>query len=112
MFAIGQKVICVNARHWPRIRAYVPAFPKRGGVYTVRAIVPKRQEGYDEDGLHLAEVVNPIQTKRDSTTFELAFRMSRFRPRTDIAVFRRLVESAEEEPTHLGDFIDGAGLLF
>jgi hypothetical protein len=96
-FHVGQRVVCVNGRNWPAPRQfgdYTPTHPKQGEVYTVRAIVLKTLEGYDEDGLHLVEIVNPTRTKRDGSTFELAFRMSRFRPvrTTKIDVFLRTLE--------------------
>src|SRR5262245_41415899 len=90
---VGQKIVCVNVRHWPRGFGYKPTLPKKGSVYTIRAIVPCRVlYGLDEDGLHLVEIVNPTQVS--IFKFELAFRMSRFRPvhTTSIEVFEKMLE--------------------
>ena len=97
MFFVGQKVKCVNDRNWPTPRqfgAYTPLLPVRGRVYTVREVVPMMREGWDEDGLLLEEIVNPIQTRPNGNTFELTFRMSRFRPvrTTSIDIFRAMLE--------------------
>lgn len=107
-FHVGQKVVCVNTRNWPR-DSYRPTLPKRGAVYTVRAIVPCRGQGYDEDGIRLAEIVNPTLSLRcpngQRIWTELAFRMSRFRPvrTTSIEVFTQMLESVPQEPAELVD---------
>jgi hypothetical protein len=105
VFFVGQKVTCVNDRNWPlasNFPGYTPTFPRKGAVYTVRAIALRIMRGYDEDGLHLEEIVNPVLTiKSDTGTreSELAFRMSRFRPlrATNIDVF---LEMLEPVPAH------------
>src|SRR5262245_24665425 len=98
MFFVGQKVTCVNDRNWPHWSeyGYTPTFPRKGSVYTVRAIVPCVVRGHDEDGLHLVEIVNPTQTAKEGSMFELAFRMSRFRPlrATNIDLFLEMLEPA------------------
>lgn len=107
-FRVGQRVVCVNTRNWPRDDRR-PTYPKRGAVYTVRAIYPGRAHGYDEDGLRLVEIVNrrgtywsPDGRRRRC---ELAFRMSRFRPlrTTNIDVFTRMLEPVPQESAELVD---------
>jgi hypothetical protein len=82
--------------NWPRRSkfSYVPTFPRKGSVYTVRAIAPRVVHGHDEDGLHLVEIANPTRTRKDGSLLELAFRMSRFRPlrTTNIDVFLEMLE--------------------
>jgi hypothetical protein len=68
----------------------------------VRAIAPRVVHGYDEDGLLLAEIVNPVLTIKSGTgtrESELAFRMSRFRPlrATNIDVFLDMLEPVPAE---------------
>jgi hypothetical protein len=91
----------VNDANWPppsRFPNYTPDLPRKGVVYTVRAIASRRFRGYDEDGLFLEEIVNPVIfiRSRDGTTreSELAFRMSRFRPlrATNIDLFLEMLE--------------------
>jgi hypothetical protein len=112
VFFVGEKVKCINDSNWPTPRqfgAYTPILPVRGRVYTVRDVVPMMRKGWDEDGLFLEEIVNPIRTKPDGSTFELAFRMSRFRSRTNISVFRRMLETVparQPAETHSADLTD------
>ena len=61
MLHIGQKVVGVRDNRWPPCTSYVPTLPKKGVVYTIRAIAPCKALGYNEDGLHLEEIVNPIR---------------------------------------------------
>jgi hypothetical protein len=49
----------VNDTRWPRGLPYKSTLPKQGSIYTVRAIAERKSPGYDEDGLLLAEIVNP-----------------------------------------------------
>jgi hypothetical protein len=98
MFFVGQRVSCTNDRNWPTPRDfgdYSPILPVRGRVYTVRAIL--RRPEWDEGGLHLVEIVNPVRLRR-SRAFELAFRQSRFRPlrATNIDLFLEMLEPAPE----------------
>jgi hypothetical protein len=94
---IKQRVICVNDRRWPGGYTYVPKLPKMGSVYTIRTIVPCKVYGYDEDGLFLVELVNPVRvhnSPRGPMKGELKFRVSRFRPvhTTNIDVFLAMLE--------------------
>lgn len=98
MFFVGQKVMCVNDRNWPGGYRGRVAFPVRGQTYTVRAIVPTRLEGWNEDGVLLAEIRNPsmrLLTFRGTKQWgEVVFRMSRFRPlrATNIDVLLEMLE--------------------
>jgi hypothetical protein len=65
----------------------------------VRGIVPADVYGYDEAGLLLLEIVNSERqyaSPKGPATFELAFRVSRFRPvrSTSIEVFRKMLVPA------------------
>ena len=72
--------------------------PTRGAIYTVREIVPCMARGFDEDGLHLVEIVNAPRQWRPLTgerrVAELSFRISRFRPVRggNIDVFLKMLE--------------------
>jgi hypothetical protein len=97
VFHVGQKVVCVNDQAWPRAYGYTPKLPKCGVIYTIRAIIDCRAWGYDEDGLLLAEIVNPKRihvTRFRPRLSEVKFRMSRFRPvrTTNIDVFLKMLE--------------------
>ena len=106
-FHIGQRVVCVNARFSDRVPC--ERYPKRHAVYTVRAMVPRRAHGYDEDGLYLVEIVNARGRYRcpdgRRRRCEVAFRMSRFRPvrTTNIEVFTRMLEPVPTAPHELMD---------
>jgi hypothetical protein len=94
-FSIGQRVVCI-APH-PEWEAVGCTVPQVGGVYTVR--------GIDEtDGLLLEEIINDGPGSIDAATGqsvppgEESFWLYRFRPlaerKTDIAIFKRILESA------------------
>ena len=57
MLSVGQRLVCIRddftGRHLTQ------ALPTRGRIFTVRAIVPCRAHGYDEDGLHLVDRFEP-----------------------------------------------------
>ena len=96
-FHVGQKVICVNDLGNTSGYTYGPTLPKRGSVYTIREIVPRGAYGYDEDGLFLVEIVNPLCIHlfpSGPMKGELQFRVSRFRPirTTSIDVFLAMLE--------------------
>ena len=64
MLHVGQKVVCVDIR--PIERALRPGYagtiiPTLGGVYTIRDIFDAGIYGYDEPGLLLCEIVNPVR---------------------------------------------------
>ena len=106
-FQIGERVVCVNARNWPRYPDPV-TLPTEGAVYTIRGTVDCHGLGYDEDGLLLEEIVNPA-CLRDlpSGPFrgEVCFRVSRFRPlrTTSIDAFKAMLQPAPKEPAELID---------
>jgi hypothetical protein len=68
--------------------------PAHGRIYTIRGIVPCIARGFDEDGLHLVEIVNRPRRWPEGRRTELAFRISRFRPlrSTNIDVFLQMLE--------------------
>ena len=102
---VGQKVICINARH-PDLALYDEALPTEGAIYTIRAIVLWSLRGGDEDGLHLVEIVNTPRvyfTPSGRVLAELIFRVSRFRPvrETNIDVFLKMLEPAPVQEAEL-----------
>jgi len=118
MFFVGQRVVCVNAGHWPTPRQFgyaAPILPVRGRIYTVREIVP--QSAFHkgafvppaEDALHLAEIMNKAWRRTCGRKLELAFRVSRFRPlrATNIDVFLRMLEPVPA--VHLVQFVQFVG---
>jgi len=99
MFSVGQKVVYVDGSCTNRSRSY-EKLPTVGCVYTVRSIVPRGIYGFDDDGLLLAEIRNPLAwypTGAGPRVFcELHFRARRFRPlrTTNIDVFTKMLEPA------------------
>jgi hypothetical protein len=91
VLGVGQRVVCINDHFVGRHQTQ--SLPTRGRIYTIRAIVPCKAHGFEQDGLHLVEVINPLRRWRCPTggwrTAEVAFRISRFRPvrNTSIEVF-------------------------
>ena len=85
-FQVGQVVVCIDASGMgcPDGEAG-EAFPKEGGVYTVRALRP--WEG--TVALLLAEIVNPWFEWGGGDVGEVAFHSRRFRPAktTSLEVF-------------------------
>ena len=82
--------------------------PAEGAVYTIRGTVDCRALGYDEDGLLLEEIVNPVRLRKAPSgpcRGEVCFRISRFRPlrTTSIGVFTAMLEPAPKEPAELVD---------
>ena len=110
MFAIGQKVVCVDDRLRTGRRYYRENLPKNGVVYTVREMVDARARGYtDEDwGLRLVEIVNRKRwyTPPNGRIFtEMFFSASRFRPlrSTNIDVFLKMLEPTPARERELVD---------
>jgi hypothetical protein len=108
---VGQRVVCVNVRF--RSDGLHPyqgeVMPKKGGIYTVREVFDAGRYGYEgEDGLLLAEVVNPVRHYIapaglvECEQFWLDFR---FRPLrwTNIDVFTAMLAPAPKEPADLID---------
>lgn len=101
MLHVGQKVVCVDIR--PVERALRPGYagtviPTLGGVYTIRYIFDAGVYGYDEPGLLLCEIVNPVRKYISPAgrpvTCEAFWWSFRFRPvrTTNIDVFEKLLE--------------------
>jgi hypothetical protein len=97
MFRVGQKVVLINddwVKDDPRMvfgGYYVPYFPVKGPVYTVR----------DAGAfIRLVEIVNPIRNFRNGEN-EVCFNASRFRPaverKTDIAIFQAMLNPSLED---------------
>lgn len=104
MFQTGQQVVCINDSFEPWVFDLYRALPKKGKIYTVRAVGVGRsnpQFVVDDDAkivlkgaefdllLLLKELVNP-DDPHSSVKQELGFRSERFAP---------LQEDEEEEET-------------
>ena len=96
MLSIGQRVVCLDDQFEGAHLSQM--LPTRGAIYTVRAIVPCMARGFDEDGMHLVEIVNAPRLWRSPTVgrrmVELSFRISRFRPVRggNIGMFLKMLE--------------------
>jgi hypothetical protein len=94
MLSVGQRVVCIDDRI-PHTHKFHKGEvqPTRGTIYTIREIVPPTVR-YPEEGLYLAEIVNPPRKLRSGRYVELIFRPYRFRPvrSTSIDVFLQMVE--------------------
>lgn len=89
MFVKGQKVICINDEFPAEARKLFVDFPKKGSVYTVRAVYIGRGSYFrhesgkrdGEIGVLLEEVVNPRDPSlRQGLNGELGFNSERFAP--------------------------------
>ncbi len=91
MFSKGQKVVCVNDEFPELVRALYSQLPRKGAVYTVRAVYIGRgglvraaggggaSDG--EIGVLLEELVNPRDpTLKKGLNGELGFNSERFAP--------------------------------
>ena len=109
MLYVGQKVVCVNDR--PRGDGLRPLYarttiPKVRGVFTIRDIFDCTVYGYDEPGLLLVEIVNPVlpyiapagQVRCEQ--FWLAWRF-RPLPTTSIDIFTKMLEPVPVRETEL-----------
>jgi hypothetical protein len=96
MLHVGQKVVYVDDNYRRGVKVLpTETLPKLGCVIPCRELY-----GLDEDGLRLVEIVYRPRQLLSSTAalaLELAFRVSRFRPVTNIDVFLAMLE-----PTHVG----------
>ena len=100
MFFVGQKVVCVNVtprRDGLRPRYRSTAIPVLGAVYTIRELFDANPYGYDEVGLLVEEVVNPVRryiAKTGPVKCEQFWLSYRFRPvrTTNIDVFLEMLE--------------------
>jgi hypothetical protein len=102
---VGQKVVRIEGCGWRKSRRH--AIPKRGVVYTVRAIVDRRSHGDRVDGVLLVEIVNPVQpyccTDGQWRTCEVEILMDCLRPvhNTSIDVFTAMLEPAPRKAADL-----------
>jgi hypothetical protein len=105
MFQTGQKVVCINDDFEPWVYDLYRALPKKGRIYTVRAVGVGRSNPkftVDDDAkiqlkeaefdilILLSELLNP-DDPHSSAKQELGFRSERFAP---------LQEDAEEVEEH------------
>ncbi len=94
MFQTGQKVVCINDQFDPWVFDLFRALPRKGTIYTVRAVRPGRSNPHfvvDEEAnlkmtgaefdilLLLDELINP-NDPHSSVPQELGFRAERFAP--------------------------------
>jgi hypothetical protein len=101
-FHVGQRVVCVDLsprRKYLHHAVWVAPFamPKRGGVYTVRDVFDARRYGFDQDGLLLEEIINPVLdyvAPAGHVRIEQFFLAFRFRPlrTTSIEAFHKMLE--------------------
>ena len=98
MFHVGQLVVCAYKFTSPN--TYGEAYPRKGGVYTVRAITPGVMFKGCNVYLLLEEIVNPQQEYAEGI-YECQFWSRRFRPvkvnESSIEIFRELVKTAPRE---------------
>lgn len=89
MFVKGQKVVCINDDFPPEARKLFVDFPKKGSVYTVRAMYIGRGSYFrhesgqkdGEIGLLLEEILNPRDPSlKKGLNGELGFNSERFAP--------------------------------
>ena len=94
-FKVGQKVVCIDDDWGPAPEVH--HWPKKDDVYTVRTIGVQGSNG--KVFIRLREVVNPKSDKHH----EAEFWAGCFRPvierKTDISVFRRLLQPNPENVT-------------
>lgn len=93
MFEVGQQVECVDASFSARERYWIKQLPVAGQRYTISEL----EAGARGLGLRLAEICNPsipVVRKVSGEEFQFVptFLVSRFRPITDISVFREMLE--------------------
>jgi len=76
----GQKVVCVDDKVSPRIRALYTHWIKKGTTYLVRDVMlaQNAKGAWGEVGITLAGLINPTQTVAPFQ--ELSFNSERFRP--------------------------------
>jgi hypothetical protein len=88
-FHVGQVVVCVDDEDLPGAEEDVGTCPKKGGVYTVRAL--RLWDGMVS--LMLAELVNPSFEWEGGNVGEIAFYARRFRPAktTSLEVFEGML---------------------
>lgn len=93
IFFVGMKVVCVDDGNWenPALFANRPVYR---GVYTVRKVWINAE---GQVGVWVREIVNPTVKLSRRKKWERGFYAWRFRPATDISIFKRIAEKAERE---------------
>lgn len=82
MFAIGQKVVCIDGSPPRHAAAQLPLRLVEGATYTIRSIHTEPHiEGY---GVRLEELVNPSIVWSDGDEYEWSYDRRRFRPLADV----------------------------
>jgi hypothetical protein len=89
----GQKVLCVNDKVEPEIRALYHQWISKGTIYVIRDVMlaQNRKGDWGEVGLLLQGIENPTQTVAPFQ--ERSFNSERFRPIED----KTITESLEQE---------------
>ena len=97
MFQVGQKVVCIKDED-----AFAPwNWPKKGEIYTIRAIgecTPAQTYWW---GKNVVVWVNEVVNSPDASGQEPGFGQGRFRPlverKTDISIFEKLLNPANHK---------------
>lgn len=98
MFDINTKVICIDDRFPAGIHDIFNALPRKGGIYTVRDIVPA--QGFDLKST-CAVLLRELENRPNQHGIEPGFQCYRFRePSTEELANSETV--AEESPQHAG----------
>jgi hypothetical protein len=86
----GQKVVCVDDRIEPDIRALYEAWIRKGTIYVIRDVVlaQNRKAEWGEVGLLLQGITNPTQSIPPFQ--ERSFNSERFRPIEDRSLTREM----------------------
>jgi hypothetical protein len=105
MFVKGQKVVCINDEFSPLALELFSQLPKKGRIYTVRAVYVGRgnltREGSGQQdgeiGLLLEELVNPRDPAlKTGLNGELGFNSERFAPLQSQTATEEWEEAREE----------------
>lgn len=82
MFAIGQKVVCIDGSPPQYGAAQLPLRLIEGAIYTIRSIHTEQHiDGY---GVRLEELVNPSIVWSDGDDCEWSYNSARFRHVADV----------------------------
>ena len=78
MFTVGELVVCVDDRFTPTAFEMCLQLPRKGEVYTIRAVIVAQHHRRHRTGGQLVELVTPIQ--HPPWNGEPGFIASRFKP--------------------------------
>lgn len=94
MFAIGQKIVCIDASPVRQdCRVGMPIRLVKGTIYTVRSIQTETHiDGY---GVRLEEILNPSMIWSDGDEREWSYDHRRFEPLVDDKQKQRIAEFAK-----------------